>query len=180
MSVLWIRWHEFWGGLDVPGPAPGGPSPYALEVARLAELEVGNGEVGENNAGRHVTRYRTDRQGRIGPLGAWCAALDSWLLEEAAENLGVPCPVKRSHSAKTLFLNACKVGTRVDRPSRGCLVLWHRGIEGARTGHIGVCVQTTLPKFRCVEGNRGPFPAPVDYFGHVLGEHSLLGFCRLP
>jgi hypothetical protein len=183
--TLWIRWHEFWGHLEVPAPAGLFPAPevsrYALEVARVAEAQVGIKEVGGNNLGRDIDMYRTDRQGRMGPGGAWCAALVSWDLEEAAENLGQPCPVKRSHNAKKLFLNASKVGMNVERPSRGCLALWHRGIDGARTGHIAVVTQATrLPKFTCVEGNKGPFPAPVDYFDHVLGEHNLLGFVRLP
>lgn len=181
---MWIAWHEFWGTLPVAdGPElPPPVSAYALKALELAKSQIGRGEQGRNNEGEWVRMYRTDLRGNVGPAGAWCAAFGSWYLEQAARALGIPCPIRRSHGAKKLFRNCCAVGTRVERPRPGDVALWHRGAQGAATGHFAIVAVTEVTgvKFRCIEGNKGPYPAPIDYFDHVLGEADLLGFCRLP
>lgn len=190
----WAWWNELVGRLPQPemvAPAHPQPGLWALELVAVLAAEKGRGETTGNNQGPDVDRYRTDVRGVRGPGGPWCAALGSWGLEQSWSRLHArigghdfagPCPIRRSHSAKRLFLNALKFGAiRVEVPIAGDLVLWHRGKDGATTGHFGVVDHHALyPKFSSWEGNKGSFPSVVDLFTHAVGEHNLLGFARLP
>jgi hypothetical protein len=167
-----------------PTPAQPPPPHAALAAAAhaLARGQIGRGEGGANNAGPDVDRYRKGGTG-----GAWCAAFLSWCLEEAWTQLfdrvqrSAPQPVKRSHSAKTLFANCLRAGAvRVERPSAGDIVLWHRGAANARTGHIGIVSRVEDNAFWEISGNRGAFPSRVREFSHELGEANLIGFARMP
>jgi CHAP domain-containing protein len=158
-----------------PYPAEPNPSIYAEAVLKVAIRELGHGEKGGNNVGPDLDRYR-----RGGPGGAWCAAFISYCLEEGAKDCGIPWLVKRSHSAKTLFANALKVGTKVTRPMARDLASWHRGVAGARTGHIGIVSRVDGNAFWSIEGNKGLYPSMVREYLHELGEPLLLAFARLP
>lgn len=151
------------------------PGDYSIQVLKVAKGEQGHGEESLNNEGPRITLYRNG-----GPGGAWCAAFVAHCLEEAARNMAVPCPVKRSHGAKKLFANAVQAGYAVRRPLPGDLVLWHRGARDAATGHIGICsARAQDGMFLAIEGNRGAYPSKVREFAHELGEANLLGFCRI-
>lgn len=152
------------------------PSQLGLAAVEIARSEVGHGEESHNNVGPALDRYR-----RGGPGGPWCAAFVSYCLDEAARRIGLhACPVKRSHNAKRLFANAVAVGTRMQRPAEGALVLWHRGAAGARTGHIGIVGRVEGNAFWSIEGNRGGYPSRVRAYQHEVGEALLLGFARMP
>lgn len=157
-------------------PVQSEPSSYALRVLRIAKGELGQGEESANNESPRIALYR-----KGGPGGAWCAAFCAWCLEQAAIEMAVVCPVKRSHGAKKLFANAVSEnGFAVKRPMPGDLALWHRGAKGAATGHIGI-VSTVAQDgmWFCIEGNRGAYPSRVREFAHELGEANLLGFARI-
>ncbi len=144
----------------------------------IALHEIGKGEIGGNNAGKDVMRYRRGKDTK----GAWCASFVSYCLEEGAALADVECPPVRSAGAKRLFKNCLAAGAfRVQEPQRGDIALWQRGVKNSWKGHVGI-VQRVLPDgtFVCIEGNRGRFPAMVDTFKHQLGEPSLLGFLRFP
>jgi hypothetical protein len=146
------------------------------EAATEAALDdVGKGEELANNQGPYVWSL-TGRKTR----GAWCAAaVYTWLLRGSVAS-GLRLPVKRTHSARRLAKAIAGVGRMLspnDLPRRGDVALWSRGV--AWQGHVGIIAEVGLTRFRCVEGNRGKFPAKVDVFSHTLGERRLLGFARL-
>lgn len=170
-------------GLRMPALAPVAPPQSRFGSAALAVLfdELGNGETVGDNVGPDLDRYRTDLQGRLGPPGAWCAAIVSYGLEHGAHNLRERCPVKRSHSAKTLFERCLVVGSRVALPLPGDIACWHRGAAGARTGHIAIVARGLLEgEWLSIDGNRGTYPSKVRRYPHELGEALFLGFARLP
>lgn len=152
------------------------PSRFAMEVLRVARGEIGHGEADRNNEGPRLDVYR-----RGGPKGAWCAAFVSWCLEQAAENLSLVCPVKRSHGARRLFKNCCAVGEVVELPMPGDIGLQSRGAAGSWTGHVYI-VSRALSQgtFAAIEGNRGTYPSMVDEFKRAVGEPNHVGWCRLP
>lgn len=178
--MTWFPWLKAFAPPKTLAEAP--PSSTIGRVAlEVAQGEIGRGEQGANNEGADLVRYR-----KGGPGGAWCAALISWCLEEAGARIEQPAP-RRSHSAKTLFANCLKVGTRVESPAPGDIVLWHRGAANARTGHVGIVWRVEDGSFWSIEGNKGGgrlksglfVPSKVRIFQHEIGEALLLGFCRL-
>lgn len=144
----------------------------ALEVARE---ELGRGELGANNAGPDVAKYRGDDK-----HAAWCAAFVCWCFEEAARRLGVPMPFKRSHGAKRCYRIIGNAGAFVDLPMPGDVACWHRGAAGSWMGHVALVDAVDGDLFSCIEGNRGRFPSRVARFDHELGEPNLIGFARAP
>jgi hypothetical protein len=144
----------------------------ALDVARQ---EIGHGEVGRNNAGPDLDRYRAG-----GPGGPWCAAFVSHCLEQGARQIGATLPLRRSHGARTLFARCVAAGERVEDPRPGDVVLWSRGAANSWTGHVGIVSRVENRGFWSVEGNRGAFPSRVREYGHECGEANLIGFARLP
>jgi hypothetical protein len=172
----WWPWYPYHLASKQPAVlAPPPPSLLGEAALKVAIAELGRGEVGKNNEGPDIDRYR-----RGGSGGPWCAAFVSYCLEEGAKAGGFTWTVPRSHNAKRLFANCLKHGTKVARPMARDLVLWHRGAAGARTGHIGIVSRVDGSSFRSVEGNRGGFPSKVREYEHEIGEALLLGFCRLP
>jgi len=153
----------------------------AEKAADIALSEIGKGEIGSNNAGPHVVRYRRG----IDDKSSWCAAFVSWCFEEAARELGLNLPFARSHGAKKLFKNAYRAGTKLGPGEicrKGDIVCWDRGKAGSWQGHVGIV--TEGPKsgessFSTAEGNRGAFPSRVRIYGHELLEGRLLGFARI-
>lgn len=159
-----------------PRPVQVLSSRVAAAVMVAARGQLGCGEEGANNKGPDIDRYRTDRTGRYGSGGAWCAAFVCWCIDQSELRY------QRSHRAKTLFDNLLRAGaTRVDVPSVGDVALWHRGAANATTGHVGL-VSMVGPgsHFKSIEGNRGGYQSLVREYPHELGEALLLGFARLP
>lgn len=151
-------------------------SVFGLAALDIAEAEMGRGESTANNEGPDIDRYR-----KGGVDGAWCAAFVSYCLEEGAARIAKRLPVARSHNAKRLFARCVKAGREVGLPAPGDIVLWHRGAQGARTGHIAIVRQVHEDgSFTTIEGNRGGFPSKVREYLHEQGEALLLGFARLP
>lgn len=173
----WALWREAIGLLPPVQSWPPPPSSYGEAVLAVAIAELGKGEQGGNNIGPDLDRYR---QG--GPGGAWCAAFVAYCLEVGAVHRKMECPVRRSHNAKRLYANVLKGGgVRVERPAARDIVLWHRGADGARTGHIGIVSRVDSGSlFWSIEGNKGLYPSKVREYPHECGEALLLGFCRLP
>ena len=173
------NWATTLGGLVTrlppPEPLPGPTTLYAAAVLKVATQNIGRGESLGNNSGPDLDAYRKGGAG-----GAWCAAFVSHCLEHGAKGVEMPCPVTRSHRAKKLFKNALAVGTRVERPRPGDVVLWHRGAKGAATGHIGIVSRVEGNAFWSIQGNKGAFPSKVREYGSEIGEALLLGFARLP
>lgn len=175
MLLDWARRHFT---IAEDSVAPAMSSRFGPRALELAISQIGKGEQGGNNLGPDLDRYRTGRDGKRGPGGAWCAAFGCWYLEGAGFRF------RRSHSAKGLFAACLRAGAwKVDRPAPGDGALWHRGAKGAWTGHWAIVSDVAgrgSPRFECIEGNRGDFPSRIARWPHELGEANLLGFCRLP
>lgn len=170
--------------------APNRLREISRQALRRALGEVGNGEEGGNNLGRHVVKYRRARGG-IFCNGSWCAAFVSWCFEEAAAELGHYLPFKRSEGAKRLASRIARVGRWLsddENPEPGDVVVWDRGrlLENGETswkGHIGIVAlhDPNTDRMDVVEGNRGPFPARVNLFKYYSGRwrQRLVGVARL-
>jgi hypothetical protein len=159
-----------------PSLPPMPPSTFGAAALAVAMREIGKGESVANNIGPDLDRYRCG-----GPGGAWCAALMSYCLETGAQEIGAPLPLTRSHRAKRLYDRAIAAGSRAIEPMPGDLACWHRGVAGARTGHIGIVSRGLVDGlWHAIEGNRGGFPSRVREYPHELGEAMFIGFARLP
>lgn len=177
MSGFFDWGRQLLGMLPALDPHPPTTSSYAEAVLKVAIAEMGHGEEGGNNRGPDLDRYR---RGIGAPGDPWCAAFVSFCLESGAAALGVPCPVKRSHSARRLFANVLAAGSRVERPAARDIVLWARGAANSGQGHIGIVSRVAGNTFWSVQGNKGGFPSRVREYLSELGEANLLGFGRLP
>jgi hypothetical protein len=166
----------------------------ALQVA-TEEMEAGAREIGGNNQGEFVAKYK-NRDPSDTDMGAWCAAFCSWVIEEACRRVNIPMPFKRSQGAKVLWKNCGNAGMFVNIPAPGDLACWDRGDllpSGKKSwaGHIGfvetVKLDSTgkLVEFTTIEGNVGGYKrtggAPVRRFTHRMHlEKRMEGFSRLP
>ena len=156
---------------------------FGHKILEVALEELGNGEIGGNNSGPHIARYKNIADdGDPDDDGAWCAAFLSWCAEEAASRLGVDMPFQKSQGAKRLFSNVAKGGgTYVENPGPGDFVCWDRGKKGSWQGHIGVVERVEDGILHTVEGNVGRFPSKVRRFMHDLTRQDRLeGFVRMP
>lgn len=149
----------------------------AQATLSIALAEVGRGESGRNNDGPDVIRYRRGQRG----YGSWCAAFVSYCAEQAANELNITLPFKRSHGAKRLYRAIGEAGSFVNDPQPGDVVCWHRGPPGAWTGHIGIVVEHLgVSVVNVVEGNIGKFPAFVAVRKHDTSKERFVGFARMP
>jgi len=184
--------------IRVPGhedPLSPGPTDLAWEVSRVARGEIGHGEIGGNNRGNHVERFRRGSGAGIVDAvirgrGPWCAAFASFCVVEAARRLGMGRPPFRtSLGAKKLGQNAARYGDRIpptEIPWVGDLAIWDRGAllaDGSMSeaGHVGIVFESSEHdrNFRTIDGNRGRPPSPVDEFGPFpVGAPRLLFFAR--
>lgn len=128
----------------------------ALEIA-IDQMNKGCGEEGGNNIGPDVARYVSPAT----PPANWCAGFAGWCYEEAARQLGVPLPFKRSLGAKALGKNVAAVGRKFTDPKQakpGDLIIFHRGATGSWMGHVGLFekIDEAMGAICTVEGNSAP------------------------
>ena len=161
----------------------GTPSTLGLQALKVACGEIGNGEVGGNNSGEHVARYKgIADDGDSDDDGAWCASFVSYCFRTAASNLDINLPFKISHGAKALYKRIGKEGSFVELAEAmpGDVVCWDRGRPGSWQGHIGFVEKIESGILHTVEGNVGRFPSVVHRFKHDLDrETRLIGFARI-
>ena len=162
------------------------PKDLSAMILVVAREELGNGEIGGNNAGPHVARYKsqkldaTDDRDR----GAWCASFCSWVIAEACGRLGLDLPFRPSHGAKQLGRRIAEAGRKLDAPEPGCVVVWDRGRlrkngKPSWKGHVGFCEAitysadgTTPSILHTIEGNVGRYPSTVRRFQHDLSRED--------
>lgn len=158
------------------------PSNLGLMALEMAIKELGNGELGGNNSGEHIARYKgIPDDGDPDDDGAWCASFVSYCCRSAADYLGVDLPFKTSHGAKALYKYIKEVGTQVTIPAAGDIICWDRGKPGSWQGHIGIVEGYEFGVVSTVEGNVGRFPSHVKRLTHDLDrETRLIGFARMP
>jgi|GEM_PF-777317 len=152
----------------------------ALQVA-FAERDAGAREIGSNNNGEFVKKY-LHPNGK--PPLPWCAGFVSWCYSQHPQG----CPYNYSLGARDILNQFTRRGWRIDPskgqlPGPGDIVVWTRDAPGnPHAGHIGMVVELSEGGILYViEGNKGPFPAPVRVFDYVYSRmNNLLGFGRVP
>lgn len=151
------------------------------EIVRVAIAELGNGEEGGDDLGKHVQKYR-DAAGKGIPVGAWCACFASYCIKTAYEkvnNIAAPQSI-RDAGALNLFRKLCAAGKKVTLPAPGDIMAWTRGAPESGFGHVGIVEKYENGIVHTVEGNKGHFPSKVARFQHDLtNEPKLVGFARL-
>ena len=153
-------------------------------IALVAEEELAAGarEVGENNAGHWVDKYKRS----LGyPGDYWCAWATSWCVERAAQLCHVPMPVppgpkhKNWRSAKRLSRGLVEAGgvivPRTELPQRGDIPLYERGLDGDYKGHTSVVLGSQREEglYDVCHFNLGRFPARVHVRTEALGDGTL-------
>jgi hypothetical protein len=167
-------------------PMPPHALAAATVVVALDEMMLGAREIGGNNLGPWVDKYR--RFSSYAPGGPWCAWFASWCVATACSNLGEEMPITpgfrmRNWRGARALSRACvrAGGTWLTEPEIGALAFWERGPRGGWQQHVGIVSIIEGPStFKCIEGNVGVAPAPVKEFSHNVGEPKLIGFVRLP
>ena len=147
----------------------------ATRALEIAVDQIGLGELGENNRGKHVVRYKNGND----TGGAWCASFVSWCFEEAARQLGFELPFERSDGAKRLRKNVGRFGSFVKDPQPGDIICWHRGKNGSWQGHVGIVEKVKNGIVYTIEGNVGRYPAKVKRFKHDTEYERLVGYARI-
>jgi len=157
-------------------------SALGLKALEIATKELGNGEIGGNNSGPHIARYKgIPDDGNPDDDGAWCASFVSYCCKLAADELNVKLPFKTSHGAKGLYKRISKAGSKATYPMPGDVVCWDRGAPGSWQGHIGFVEKYEHGRIYTIEGNSGRFPSVVKRRNHDLNtETRLIGFGRMP
>jgi len=165
---------------------------FAKEFLRIVYQQLDLGEVGGNNAGPIVAKYKRRNKWAPGEdLGPWCASATSWCLEEAAGgqeeaakllNVSLGTWRRRRHAARGLYaMLKARYGAikPTETPKPGMLALWKRGTLGWQ-GHISPVVSIGDDGiFHVIEFNRGVPPATVRVYKHIAGEQNLLGFVNI-
>ncbi len=161
---------------------PGGSARGRLALATaLKERDAGARELGKNNSGEFVSKY-LHPNGK--PPLPWCAGFVSWCYSQHPQG----CPYNYSLGARDILNQFTRRGWRIDprkgqMPEPGDIVVWTRNVpNNPHAGHIGMVVELSEGGILYViEGNKGPYPAPVKVFDYVYSRmNNLLGFGRVP
>jgi len=157
-------------------------SEFALAALDIACKQIGKGEEGGNNSGPFVEMlFGKTFDGDDDDDGSWCAAFVSWCFEQAAEQLSITMPFKRSGGAKSLWKNIGNAGSFPKNPEPGDVVCWDRGKPGSWQGHIGFVERLEGGILHTIEGNVGSYPSKVRRFMHDLSRETRIeGFGRVP
>lgn len=148
----------------------------------VAITQLGKGELGGNNGGADVARYK-GRPVTPGNMGAWCASFVSWCMMAAGGDN--PLDLKRwqrkRHGAKALYRMIGKAGSFVTDPQPGDVVCWDRGKKGSWQGHIELIETAENGVIGTIAGNVGRFPSLVKRMEHDIDRQPrLIGFARMP
>jgi hypothetical protein len=184
---LWQEAHQlepdgYCGPLTQATFEPHVPSALGAAALAVAIEEIGNGEEGGNNSGKHMARYMgVDDDGDDDDDGAWCASFISYCCSTAASRLDISLPFSTSRGAKALYRKIGEAGSFTTNPLPGDVVCWDRGKPGSWQGHIGIVEKVQNGILYTVEGNVGKFPSTVHRIKHDLDRlDRLIGFARTP
>jgi len=130
-----------------------GPMIVAYAQQHLAQHPC---EVGGQNCGPWVRLYMKGQQGADDP---WCAGFACFIMEQAAQTLGVTPPIPSSFSCSALAGSAKQAGLFLDgdnpadrvKLGPGCLFLERGGATGWQ--HTGITVQPMPDSYQTIEGN---------------------------
>lgn len=157
-------------------PTGGSAAARGALQAALAEMAAGNGEVGGNNRGPHVTKYLN---GLVSTPNDWCAGFVSFCFKSS----GQPMPFNYTVGARDVLRQFRNKGwgvspTSANPPLPGDVIVWWRGTPSGWQGHVGLVHSYASGIVRTIEGNKTP---KVNSFTYTLDSISkLLGFGRAP
>lgn len=124
----------------------------ASPIVSIAIQELGNGEEGANNSGKHVMKYTGGKE------VPWCAGFVSYVICKA----GGSCEIDLS--AKSIYNTAVWNNGVVTNPQPGDLIgFWRESITSWK-GHIGIVEKVDDKYVYTIEGNVGKYPAKVKRF----------------
>lgn len=148
----------------------------ALIAAARTDLDVR--EAGANTGPRVDAMLRAVG---VSPPANWCAAAVSSWLRAAAKASGLASPIAGSPGAKALGEQMRQAGRWVDvaglagHVGPGWIVVWHRGVPGAWTGHVGIVERVEGDVLHTIEGNSGPSGDRVARMERRIDDPLLLG-----
>lgn len=94
---------------------------------KVALKEKGTAEVPGPKDNPRIREYHGSVDLIAGDDTAWCASFVSWCLEHAG--------YKSANSARAR--DYVRYGLPMDKPTKGCIVIFWRGAPDAATGHVG-------------------------------------------
>ncbi len=150
-------------------------------VLITAREELGHGELGGDNQGPDVDRYRGGRASDE----PWCAYFASYCVIEAANRLERKSPIGRIGGARRLYKALVAAGgVAIPDPEPGCGVLYARGLNPAK-GHFEWVERIVAAGILgVIAGNVGAYPSRVHRLTRDVARlpwsHRVLGYVRLP
>ena len=131
-------------------------------LLKVAQGEIGHGEILSNNRGIYVSQYLNGREGL-----PWCAGFVSYCLKKSGIS------VSYTLRAKDFLALGTKI-SKSDVKAEDIVIFTRKG-----GGHTGIVEQVLKDRFISIEGNVGEFPARVKRISHKLNDKSILGFVRI-
>ncbi len=131
--------------------------PFGEAVMAFANIHLAQHprEVGGDNQGPWIRAYM---KGNDGPAWLWCAGFVTFCMQQAAEALDMPMPIKGSFSCDTLAAQAKNAGiflteraTAPDQIPMGAIFLVRR--TSTDWTHTGLISQAEATVFQTIEGN---------------------------
>ncbi len=131
------------------------------DIVSIAQSQIGLGEIGGNNQGKHIRQYLNGQENL-----PWCAGFVSYCIRKAG--------IKTVYTLRAR--DYLKLGQRVSNPKPGDLIIFSR--KGG--GHIGIIEKVIKDKIITIEGNVGKYPAVVKRIIYNRNKiPNLLGFVTL-
>lgn len=138
----------------------------ADDLVKIAQSQIGKGEIGGDNKGKDVKKYTKGQE------VAWCAGFVSWVRSQQEESGNYFLSARSYWKAYS--------GRRVKDPKPGDIICFYRGSRGGPFGHVGIVEKVSEKTITTIEGNKGAYPAKVKRFKYQLGKiPKLLGFVRV-
>jgi uncharacterized protein (TIGR02594 family) len=134
----------------------------SITLLKVAQTEIGHGEISGNNRGQYVRQYLNGRENL-----PWCAGFVSYCLRKSGIS------VEYTLRAKDFLALGKRISRNAIKP--GDIVVFTR--KGG--GHTGIVEQVFKDRFISIEGNVGDYPAKVKRISHKLNKKSIVGFVRM-
>lgn len=140
-------------------------STASADVVKIAQSQIGRGEIGGDNRGGVVREYTRGKE------CAWCAGFVSWVMTKDGKQFDYQLMARGFWNMKH---------KRVTNPRPGDIICFWRVSPTAPQGHVGIVESVNGDTITTIEGNTGSFPSVVKRKTYNLNKiNNLLGFVRL-
>jgi len=131
------------------------PDPEPVWV-RMARTQLGVSE-GTAKGRAKIRAYHKLGSGRaLGSKSAWCASFMNWVLSRSGYR-GTQSAWARSFE---------RLGTRLEKPRPGCIVVFWRKSKKSGKGHVGIWLSETEGTIQVLGGNQDDKVQVSDYPKH--------------